>query len=266
MQCGTFGRGLPEPSEVMARFLWRAKAPALSHYLLLSLFFFAGLEVAFALQRLVYVVLLVLIAIVVAGVFVIRYEELGEFSVYQTILPSLAALGLAAFALFLPVVWWLHVYLAAAAVCIYYVLKHGAKQAYPTWNTVVSLVTLFVVLASALGTRFHFYIPPAALLIIVFVATAAVAVQFFLRYIEGRAESWLLAVAVALVAAQIAWALQFLPLHYIVQSGIVLTVYYVATGLAAAAYEKKISRREIVEHFAFGTLATITLLLTARWQ
>lgn len=248
------------------RFAWHPGVPALSHYLLLSLFFFAGLEVAFALQRLVYVVLLILIAVVVAGVFVIRYEELGVFSVYQAILPSLAAFGLAAFALFLPVVWWLHVYLAAAAICTYYVLKHGAKQAYPTWNTAVSLVTLFVVLASALGTRFHFYVPPVALLLTIFLATAAVAVQFFLRYVHRKAESWLLATAVALVAAQIAWALQFLPLHYLVQSGIVLTVYYIATQLTATAYERDLKRREVIEHFALGALATITLLLTARWQ
>lgn len=250
----------------MIRLLSRVGAPALSHYVLLSLFFFAGLEVAFALQRLVYLVLLILTAIVVAGIFVIRYEESGVFSVYQAILPSLAVVGLAAFALFLPVAWWLHAYLAAAAVCTYYVLKHGAKQAYPTWNTVVSLVALFVVLASILGARFHFYIPPVVLLAGVFTVVILMAVQFFLRYVPRLAESWLLSATVALILAQVVWALQFLPFHYLVQTGIVLAVYYVATQLAATAYERGITRREVIEYFAFGGLAATILLLTARWQ
>lgn len=242
------------------------KSPRLSHYALLSLFFFAGLEAAFALPRLVYGVLLVLLAIVVAGIFVIRYEELGSFSPYQAILPSLGVTGLAAFALFLPVTFWLHAYLLAAAMATYATLKHGVKQAYPTWNTAVSLITLFTVLASVLGARFHFYIPVSALLAIVFATTSLLAVQFFLRYISGSAESWLLAATMALIVTQIVWALQFLPLHYLVQAGIILTVYYVATQLTALTYTSALTRKNILEYLTLGSAATAILLSTARWQ
>ena len=237
-----------------------------SHYALLSLFFFAGLEAAFAVQRLVYVALLVLIAIVIAGIFAIRYEEVGFFSPYQAILPSLAVLGLATFSLFLPVTAWLHLYLAGAAVCTYFVLKQGSKQAYPTWNTTASLITLFVVLATIIGARFHFYIPVPALLVATFLVTLLLAVQFYLRYTDQIARCWLLGVVTALAMSQIVWALQFLPLHYLVQTGIALAIYYVGSGLVATSFERTITRREVIEYFVFGGIATAALLITARWQ
>lgn len=251
---------------MIEKILKSTRQQRLSHYALLSLFFFSGLEVAFAIQRLVYVVLLALVAIVIAGVFVIRYEEYGRFSPYQAILPSLAVAGLSAFALFLPVVWWLHMYLLAAAICLYFVLKHGAKQAYPTWNTGVSLITLFVCAATILGARFHFYIPIPALIGTCFVIINLIAVQFLLRYTNTTAEAWLLATVISLVIAQVVWVLQFLPLHYLVQSGIVLTLYYVATQLTATAYEQKVTRKDVIEYLAFGGIAALALLLTARWQ
>ena len=238
----------------------------LSHYVLISLFFFTGLEIAFAVQRLIYIVLLSLIAIVIAGVFVIRYEEYGKFSPYQAILPSLAVMGLAFFALFLPVVWWLHAYLIGAAICTYYVLKHGAKQAYPTWNTAVSLITLFVVLATVIGGRFHFYIPIPALLIACFIVATLVGVQFLLRYTPDISEAWLLSIIIALVITQVIWVMQFLPLHYLVQSGIALTVYYATSQLTARHYERSLTHREIIEYLIFGGIAAFALLLTARWQ
>lgn len=237
----------------------------LSHYGLLSVFFFAGLEVAFAVQQLVYISLLVLMVIVIGGIFVIRYEELGRFSLYQAILPSLAVLGLAAFALFLPASWWLHAYMVGAAACTYFVLKHGAKQAYPTWNTIASLITLFVVLATVLGARFHFYIPVWTLLVIVLLATCLTAVQFFLRYTNSAAESWLLAASLGVSITQITWAFQFLPLHFLVQAGVLISIYYIAVHLAAITLERVLARRDIIEYFVFGSIAIIALVLTARW-
>lgn len=217
-------------------------------------------------QTLVYGVLLVLLAIVVAGVFVIRYEELGRFSPYQAILPSLAVLGLAAFALFLPVTPMLHVYIIGAAICTYFVLKHGVRHAYPTWNSIVSFITLYVALASVIGARFHFYIPTLILLAISFIITTLVAIQFLLRYRKSTAEGWLLALVVGTVLTQIIWALQFLPLHYLVQTGVILSVYYVVTQLISAKSEQTLTPKLLIEYVAFGGLAIMALLLTARWR
>ncbi|MBI1833924.1 MAG: hypothetical protein HYR90_03795 [Candidatus Andersenbacteria bacterium] len=240
--------------------------PALSHPLLLSIFFFAGLEVAFALQRLVIPVMLTLVGIVIAGIAFIRYEELGRFKPYQMILPGIAVAALTAFTLFLPVNAWLHVYMLFAAACLYLVLTLGAKQAYPTWNLIISLIILLIALASILGSRFHLYVPVVLALGLAFAITTLIVAQTMVRYRESSPEAWLLSCVMGFTAAQLLWVLQFLPLHFMVQSGVILAVLYVGTGLAAAQAEGALTKKVVLQHIGLSITAVATLLLTARWQ
>lgn len=239
---------------------------SISHSALLSVFFLAGLEIIFALQQLVIPSIIVLAAISVAGVILIRYEELGTFRVYQSLLPILAVVGLSAFALFQPFTFWLHAYIAGSTLVLYFILAHSAKHAYPTWNTAATLIVLFVTIGSIFGSRFHLYIPIPIILPIVFVLATLIAVQGLIRRLPTVAESWYMASIVGLVIAQTSWVLQFLPLHFYVQAGIILTVYYALFGLVATAYERSVGRRDVIEYLGYSSLAFAVLLLSARWQ
>ncbi|MEK7556574.1 MAG: hypothetical protein AAB538_01210, partial [Patescibacteria group bacterium] len=115
----------------------RRRLPA-SHYVLVVMLFFAGLEATFALQRFVAISLLTLFGLVTAGVLVLRKEESEDFHFTQAFLPILAAIGLTAFALFLPASPLLHLYFLAASIIFYFLLQFAARLAYPTWNWGVS--------------------------------------------------------------------------------------------------------------------------------
>ena len=236
-----------------------------SHYAILSLFFLAGLEIIFSLHRFIPLLVGILLLILFIGIVLVRAEERGIFHPTQTILPSLAAFGLTGFALFLPTTQFIHFYFILSAVIFFTVLKYGAKQAYPTWNWMISLIVLFVCLATILGWRFHLYVP------ILFIISATFAVFFFIslqslwRLAPTTSEALLLALCTAFVLTALTWVLQFLPLYYLVQTGVLVAFYYVLFHLVTAMFEGGLHRRDILEYSLVGTAALLFLLATARW-
>ncbi len=258
-------------SLVQRLFQWRPLQALLvlwpsSHYGLLSLFFLAGLELAYGLRRFVLLLIAIILTITIFGIILIRTEERGRFHPTQAILPALAAFGITAFSLFLPINFWLHVYFALSAVVFFYLLKYGAKQAYPTWNWVISLLVLFVTIAAVLGWRFHLYVPVVIILPAVFLIITALSVQILLRYTDRSSDAWLLSLIIGTVLTEIVWVLQFLPLRYTVQTGLVTAVYYVIFQITATSYERRLARGDIIEQVGLGTAALLILLLTARWS
>ncbi|MDP3789055.1 MAG: hypothetical protein Q8R48_01480, partial [Candidatus Omnitrophota bacterium] len=236
-----------------------------SHYGLLSLFFFAGLELSLALQRWIFLVISILLAIIVIGIILVRAEEGSRFHPTQVILPALAAFSLTAFTLFLPTTLLLHSYIVGASLFFFFLLKHAAKQAYPTWNWVVTLLVLFAGTASLLGWRFHIYAPPAVVIGILYFFITLLSLQSLLRFTESISESWLISLVVGLVLIEVAWVLQFLSVHFLVQAGIVTALYYSLFQLTTLSYEREIYRTDIVEYISIGLGTCVILLLTAQW-
>lgn len=236
-----------------------------SHYALLSLFFLAGLEIIFGLHRFLPVLIGAVLFILFMGIILVRAEEGGRFHPTQTILPALAAFGLTGFALFLPTVGFLHFYFIASAFIFFYVLKYGAKQAYPTWNWVISLGVLFVTVATILGWRFHLYIPVLFVIGMVFVTFFLISLQSLQRLSPSTSEALLLALSTAFVLTEVTWVLQFLPLYYLIQTGVLTAVYYVLFHLVFLSFEGGIKRRDVVEYMIIGAAALLMILASARW-
>jgi hypothetical protein len=237
-----------------------------SHYAILSLFLFIGLELLFVIHRWLFLLLFLLLGILVIGVFLIRSEEGAQFHSTQTILPTLAAFGFAGLAVYLPVTALLHVYFIACAIVFFTILKYGAKQAWPTWNMVISLTVLFAALVPTIGWRFLFYAPVWGMLALIFVIVTLLSFQSFLRYVQSTSEAGLIALALGFTLTEIAWILQFLPLHFIVQAGFLVATYYTTSQLATIAIEKNIERKTIIEYGLVGGGAIILLVLTANWS
>ncbi len=237
-----------------------------SHYALLSLFLFIGLELLFIVHRWLFLLLLILLAILIIGIFLIRSEEGEQFHITQTILPTLAAFGFVAFAVYLPLTAFIHVYFFLCAVAFFFIIKYGAKQAWPTWNAIISVAVLTTVIAPIIGWRFIFYTPVWAIILILFPAIALMAFQSLLRYIPTTAEAGLVSLIIAFVLSELTWILQFLPLHFVVQSGCIVTAYYGILQIITASYEGTLTRRFALEYGFVGTLAMLLLLLTAKWS
>lgn len=236
-----------------------------SHYALLSLFLFIGLELLFVVHRWLFVLLFILLAILAIGIILIRTEEGDQFHPTQMILPSLAAFGFAAFAIYLPLTAFIHLYFIMCAVAFFCILKYGAKQAWPTWNAIISIAVLSTVIAPIIGWRFTLYTPVWLVLLLLFPAIALMAFQSLLRYTPNVGEAGLISLIIAFVLSQMTWVLQFLPLHFVVQSGCIVTAYYGLLQVVSAAYEGTLTRKLAIEYGIVGSIAILLLLLTARW-
>ncbi|MDA1168800.1 MAG: hypothetical protein O3A36_00490 [bacterium] len=237
-----------------------------SHYVLLSLFLFIGLELLFVIHNWLFLLFFIFLAILIIGIFLIRSEEGKQFHPTQTILPTLAALGFAALAIYLPLTAYLHIYFLLCVILFFYILKHGAKQAYPTWNMVISLAVLFAVIAPAIGWRFTLYTPVWTTLALIFPLISLVAFQTLLRYTKTPGEAGIIALSLGFTLAQVVWILQFLPLHFIVQAGLIVALYHIATQLVILVIERNISRRSIIEYSLVGIGAIVILATTAYWS
>lgn len=236
-----------------------------SHYLLLAALFFVGLELVVAFHQWFIAVTLVLLAVLVYGIFLVRYEEAGRFRAVQIILPFLAAVGLMGLAFFLPRTDLLHVYFAVASIIFYGLLRHGARQAYPTWNWIIALLVLFVNVAIVLGVRFHLYTAVTHTLIALFVVIFLLSYQSLSRVASSPRYAILLSCGLSLALIQISWTLQFLPLFYLVQAGIIVVFYYLFFYCLVLSIEGHLTRRKIGEYGMVGALALAVLLLSARW-
>lgn len=237
-----------------------------SHYALLSLFLFIGLELLFVVHRWLFLLLFILLAILIIGIILIRHEEGEQFHITQTILPTLAAFGFVAFAVYLPITAFIHVYFLLCAIAFFFILKHGAKQAWPTWNAIISIAVLCTVIAPIIGWRFTLYTPVWIIILLIFPAIALMAFQSLLRYTDNTAQAGLVALVLAFVLSQLTWLLQFTPLHFVVQSGCIIAVYYGAMHVITATYEGVLHKRATIEYVAVSVAAILLLLLTARWS
>ena len=246
--------------------VWLTRVLPFSHYVLLALLFFTGLEVISVWRSLIIPLSIVLIILLLIGIILIRVEERGTFKFVQTILPTLTVVGLLGFTLFLPLTPVLHLYFALASIIFFLLLKHGARQAYPTWNWTLSVLILFLNMAVILGMRFHLYAPIFLILIAVFAVTLLVAYQALHRLTQGSQKTILLASASGLVLSQLAWVLLFLPLHYSIQAGILAIVYYVLFHMLSISFSRRVQRQDIIEYVGIGGVALLLLLITARWQ
>ena len=236
-----------------------------SHYVLLSLLFFAGLEVTFALQRWLVPLLAILLGLLAIGIMLVRIEERGQFRLMQAILPVLAVAGLIGFGLFLTQ-QYLHLYFIMASLILYWLLRNGAKMAYPTWNWTLATLIFFFDMAPILGLRFHLYIPIIIVLAVVFVVAFLISLQALVRISPLFSDAILISLAMSLVLTQLAWTLQFLPVHYIVQAGVLVAFYYVFFHLISVSYERQLNTRDITEYGAVATFALVLILLNARWK
>lgn len=236
-----------------------------SHYVLLSILFSVGLELIFALQRWVIFIAITVVLVVIVGVILVRFEEKKRFMPTQIILPALATVGLSGFAFLLPTTPVLHIYIIAAGLMLFFILKHGTKQAYPIWSWALSMVVYFLNVAFLLGLRFHLYMPILLLLFLMLIISVLMVLQALRRTVKSIVPIILPVMALALILTEVAWVLQFLPSHYFVQAGIITILYYVIFNLVSLSYTRKLKRHDVIEYAGIGMFALLIVLVSAQW-
>lgn len=236
------------------------------HYVLLALFFFGGLELIFFIHRFIPLLTGGLTMVVVAGVALLKAEEGVRFRIASFVLPALAVSGAVSFSLFLPVTALVHLFMALSALLFYFLLTWGAREAYPTWNWTLAIALFFLNAASVLGWRYYLYAPILALLFLIALVSALTLWQSWRRLSAPPGQAVAVAAAGALVLTEAAWVLQFLPLHYLIQAGVLTTFYYLIFNLTRISAERSLRRQDLFEYGMVGGLALFIVLVLARWR
>lgn len=236
----------------------------LTHYALLALVFLVGLELTWWWRGWFWLLSLIFITVVAIGAYFIRREE-GYADPSHIILPVLGITGLAGFAMLLPPTALLHLYFVAAALAFFWLLTHGSRYAYPTWNYILSHVVFLLNLALIFAWRFYFFAPLLLVLGLLFTLTWCISWQA-LRRRALEAEVFLTTFILAFVITEVAWTLQFLPAHFLIQAGIVASLHYVCFHVLSASLRGELQRRAFLEYIGVGVIALAFILLTAQWR
>ncbi len=236
------------------------------HYVVLSLFFFGGLELIFFIHRFILLLTAGLIMIVIAGVALLKAEEGLRWRVASFVLPALAVSGAVSFSLFLPVTALVHLFMALSALLLYFLLTWGAREAYPTWNWTLATVLFFLNVASSLGWRYYLYVPILVLLILIALVSWLTLWQGWRRLTAPTGQAMAVAAGGTLVLTEVAWVLQFLPLHYLIQASILTTGYYLIFNLTRISLQRQLQQRDFFEYGIVGVVALFIVLLLARWR
>lgn len=236
-----------------------------SHYLLLSLLFFAGLEMAVQWHQWLPALLTAMAILLAYGILLVRMEERRWFSLSQLFLPILTVTGLTGLTVFLPKTPLLHLYFGAAALLFFWVLKHAAKQAYPTWNWTLSTVVFFLNVAVILGFRYVMFAPLVYVVSGVFAVSFLISYQGWRRLADSAAPAVLLSLALALALSQIVWVLNFLPAHFLVQAGVATSFYYAMFNLLCVSQERRVCRADLAEYGLIGAVGLLILIVSANW-
>lgn len=236
------------------------------HYVLLVLFFFGGLELIFFVHRFIPLLAALLAVIVVAGVALLKAEEGVRFRLAAAVLPALAVSGAVSFSLFLPVTALVHLFMVLSALLLYFLLALGAREAYPTWNWTLALILFFLNAASSLGWRYYLYVPILILLVLIALVSGLTLWQGWRRLNVPKGQALAAAAGGALVLTEVAWTLQFLPLHYLIQASILTAGYYLMFNLTRISLTRPLRRSDLFEYGMVGVVALFIVLLLARWR
>lgn len=240
-----------------------------SHYALLAALFGIGLELVFAFPQQIFIFIPVLLALIIIGMLLLRWEEARAWQPIQLILPAIAALGLTSLSLFIPTGGlMLHGYFLACTFILYFLLRQGAKQAYPTWNWIISLIVLLVTLTSLLSWHWYIALPNVAVLAGTFLITSLIAFQSLARLPYAKLadkEPLVISLSLGLVLTQLAWALQFLPAQPILQAATILAGYYVLFHLLTISFERRVAASDFIEYGAIATAAMVGVFIFIRW-
>jgi hypothetical protein len=124
----------------------------------------------------------------------------------------------------------------------------------------------------AYGSAFFLYAAvTAARVRSILSATAILLVSLVLALtlLRGSADewrrAWAYAVACGVVVGELTWAINYWPIGPIGAAALLLLAFYILTGLAQQALERRITRRVLLEYLVFGGLLFALILRLTPW-
>jgi hypothetical protein len=175
----------------------------------------------------------------------------------------------------LPKGFILHLLYFLASLILFYFLRLLANGVVKTDGQYRSPIISFAVFSSVLAVFFlfsFFYGLESYLNISVFsLCSAMVAVLLLVFYliIKWSNVEWLpgalFLIIDSLVLTEIAWAIFFLPFHFVLVGAIFTFCFYIVSGLSRLALVDKLTRQSLKFYLSIGLGGLLLILLTAQW-
>lgn len=227
--------------------------------------------------RYVFVVLLSLLAYGLSA-FGLREDLKGIEWITLLILPTFFTCAIALFYFLLPVRWLTRVPVATLyAVGMYALLLTeniynvaanrtiGLLRAAHSVGFLLTLVTYFLLVQTAISFRFPFYI---STLVIGIVSFLLILQSLWPMELEIKLSNRLVEISIALTVAliQLSWALTFWPVKLTILSLFLTTCFYSMVGMAQQYLVERLYKKTIVEFFIVSFIVFLLMILTTHWR
>ena len=205
------------------------------------------------------------IFILVLGTLLTQREDIKTRGVYVAILPLAYVGSVFLFNLYVSQGIFQQVFIVASSVGFFFLVARGIEWAFPTWNWFFTSVTFFLITAGAYGLRFHLQISLAIVLFIVGAATFLLSTHILGRAALSRSGIFFWSTLLTLLMSEFLGVFSFLPISYLVVSGALFIIFYVATHLLQRHIYATLTPKLTAEYMIFAAIAVMLILGTARW-
>ncbi len=193
-------------------------------------------------------------------------------------LPTLFTGAIALFYFLLPVRWLTRVPVAVLYALGMYALllteniynvaanrTIGLLRAAHSVGFLITLVTYYLLVQTALSFRFPFYI---SMIVIGFVSFLLVLQSLWAMELEVTLPPRVvqISLAVTLALMQLAWSLTFWPVKLIIFSLFLTTCFYSMVGMAQQYLVERLYKKTIVEFFIVSFIVFLLMILTTHWR
>lgn len=130
---------------------------------------------------------------------------------------------------------------------------------------IVTLITSFFLLSYVISMHYSIYLSTLWMLLIIIPLTLQFLWSFdLISQITKRTLLFLL--VIALVFVQLNYFMHFFPQSIAMTSLFLVAVYYVLLGIMQHFYEKKLTRKPIVEYAIVAMIVFFIMIMTTSWQ
>ncbi len=188
-------------------------------------------------------------------------------SIFLTTLSAYSVLknGAVIQALFFLNVVFLYFYLRS----IYYYLDKPLsfhKEDFENISSAGGFISFFFISSTVYGLESFLNFSFWPLVVVLIAASSLVLYQFLFANAGGNKNYSVYIVSAALILAELAWSISFLPLNFNLAGLILAIFYYLLSGLTKAHLIGKLNKKTIESYLFFSFGIILITLLTARWM
>lgn len=233
--------------------------------LLLTLLFFVFLEILTIRLPFYWGYFSLFAVLLTIGTLLVQREDIRIRGIYVAILPLAFIGSVFLFNLFVTQGASQQTFITLATIGFFFLVARGIEWAFPTWNWFFTSLTFFLFTAGAYGLRFHLRISLAIVLLMVGGITFLLSLHVLGRALISKSGVFFWSILLTLLMSEFLGVFSFLPLSYLVVSGVLFVIFYVAIHLLQSHIYATLTSKIAAEYLIFGVVAISIILGTARW-